>query len=155
MIRLGHYHAHENPGGVEILEMRLLEVAVPQGAYVRGWVSSPDLRTAYGLPPDALAVQLQLKAKAVCPTWSNENCVAMITAGLRKGGGIEQTSDNVYAESWKPAGQVGVTPRTIGYNTVTVALAEGKFEVLVQQNIVNHAALDFNAFVVGYWHEGT
>lgn len=159
---LGHYHAHENPGGVEIVEMRLggdplNPLAAPQGALDRGWIASPDLRTTYGVPVDATAVTIQLKAKAVCPTWSGDNCVAMIGAALRKFGSTEQTAHSVYAESWKPAGQANITPRTISYNTVTVGIGSvnGKFEAHVEQNIVNHAELELNFSIVGYWHAGT
>lgn len=138
----------ENSSALLISELAYVEEDI-QGT--REWrETSPDLRVAYGVPAEAVAVELLIKNKVLCHTASPWYCDGTLAVSIQKCETTQPGNFNSHNRQSKPAGQAGVTVEFVAYNSVKVQLVNGRFDLFMSRSILNHVKVARDVFLVGY-----
>lgn len=144
------YAVADSPGGMQIHEYLLILDSSPQGTH-EGWVLSPNLCERFGVPVEATAVALHLKAKAVIPDWSNEKSTAVIALGVQRPGNDLDTHLAVHSRVDKAAGQHGIVEEDIANVTAVVGVRDCQFDLFTSLSIVNHGQVERAVWLTGYY----
>lgn len=168
-VELGRYFAHE--AGPTALPLRLPDM---DGQYrdwlswgypiwpeynviepfAPGWLVSEDLtQPPYGLPSDATAVRLHIKAKVAGATWADDTIEGAMQIKVRPHGSQADTNEVIHAAAGKGPDEDEFTPYDLNHIEVDVRLGEGgRIEIYQDVSILGQfVQIDLVVYVAGYW----
>ncbi|WP_375598352.1 hypothetical protein [Devosia sp. Naph2] len=120
------------------------------------WMVTENLRT-YGIPVDATAVRLHLKAKAKSVTWATGDSLGDIQVKIRPHGDERDKNEVIHAYTVKADGLPGpnngtLTTEDLNHVSVDVSIGtDGRLEIYREITILGYAQVDLVVYISGYW----
>lgn len=121
-----------------------------------GWVTSRNLCTTLGVPTDATAVRIHVKAKAAGLTYATEEMHAAVQLSWRQTGSGASPNEMLHATTEKHADLPTVTPYDLNHLETDVLLGpDCKIDMFRYPTITGRMLLEVVVYLAGYWEPST